>query len=292
MPPNNKKKRKSINANFVKRKKVEEKEREKREKERKRREILTKHLAALQIEEECDDDEQDRRGICKEEVFNVICLMIDLVANRLNLKDGGKDVPLMKKTYYTKVGTNEVVQQSMQTANGVQKGVKTILEERELWDMLQGRKLLLCPNCRDGNPVGDNIYCCARRLLSEQADFKQQKEWLAETVEGAGHSIIFFPKFHCELNFIEMVWGYIKAKLRNEGLFQFQELLLRVVPLLKNEISISFVRKVSRHCFRYMTGYRLGLHGPELEFAMKKYKGHRRIPPDELQHIHEQLDLS
>ena len=212
-----------------------------------------------------------------------------LVANRLNLKDGGKDVPLMKKTYYTKVGTNEVVQQSMQTANGVQKGVKTILEERELWDMLQGRKLLLCPNCRDGNPVGDNIYCCARRLLSEQPDFKQQKEWLAETVEGAGHSIIFFPKFHCELNFIEMVWGYIKAKLRNEGLFQFQELLLRVVQLLKNEISISFVRKVSRHCFRYMTGYRLGLHGPELEFAMKKYKSHRRIPADELQHIREQF---
>ena len=38
-----------------------------------------------------------------------------------------------------------------------------------------------------------------------------------------------------------------------------------------------------------MTGYRLGLHGPELEFAMKKYKSHRRIPADELQHIHEQF---
>jgi len=90
MPPNNKKKRKSINANFVKRKKAEEreKEREKREKERKRREILTKHLAALQIEEECDDDEQDRRGICEEEVFNVICLMI----NRIEYEEEDSDL--------------------------------------------------------------------------------------------------------------------------------------------------------------------------------------------------------
>ena len=45
-----------------------------------------------------------------------------------------------------------------------------------------------------------------------------------------------------ELNFIEMLWGYVKA---------------------------------SHQCLRYMDGYRLGLIGPELDYAVRKYKGHR-----------------
>jgi hypothetical protein len=53
----------------------------------------------------------------------------------------------------------------------------------------------------------DSIYCCARRCLSQQTDFNNQPEWLREVVEVEhGHKILFFPKFHCELNFIEMVY--------------------------------------------------------------------------------------
>jgi len=38
-------------------------------------------------------------------------------------------------------------------------------------------------------------------LLSSQPDFAAQKNWIEETIEGAGHKVEFFPKFHCELNF-------------------------------------------------------------------------------------------
>ena len=38
-----------------------------------------------------------------------------------------------------------------------------------------------------------------------------------------------------------------------------------------------FVRRALDHCFRFMDGYRKGLTGPVLEYAVKKYKSHRRL---------------
>jgi len=40
-----------------------------------------------------------------------------------------------------------------------------------------------------------------------EPDFLEQKEWLTEEIEMLGHKIIFYPKYHCELNFIENIWG-------------------------------------------------------------------------------------
>ncbi|KIJ30468.1 hypothetical protein M422DRAFT_187108, partial [Sphaerobolus stellatus SS14] len=41
-------------------------------------------------------------------------------------------------------------------------------------------------------------------------------------VESHGHIAFFYPKFHCELNFIEQCWGYAKMHYR-------------MLPLTKNE---------------------------------------------------------
>ncbi len=55
-----------------------------------------------------------------------------------------------------------------------------------------------------------HIDCCERWIISLQPDFLAQKSALVEIIENAGHVCIFFPKFYCELNFIERYWKAAK----------------------------------------------------------------------------------
>ena len=174
-----------------------------------------------------------------------------LWADNLNLSDGGKNTKPLRDTTW-----NGAIQH-MQTQDGKQKGIKTILTERNLW--IEGLKLD-CKLCKEKSPPPDNLQCCARRILSQCDDFKVDKCWLEETVESLGHRLLFFPKFHCELNFIEMLWGYVKAKLRRMCTFSFSDLKKRL-PELLDRIPLPFVKRASRHCLRHMDGYRQGLIG-------------------------------
>ena len=85
-----------------------------------------------------------------------------------------------------------------------------------------------------------------------------------------------------------MLWGYVKAKLRRLCTFSFSDLKRRL-PELLDSIPLPFVKRASRQCLRYMDGYRLGLIGPELDYAVRKYKGHRMIPPQNLQVIKDEF---
>jgi transposase len=49
------------------------------------------------------------------------------------------------------------------------------------------------------------------KILENQEDFKSEKPLLQIIIEGAGHKCYFLPKFHCELNPIEMYWGWAKT---------------------------------------------------------------------------------
>jgi hypothetical protein len=53
-------------------------------------------------------------------------------------------------------------------------------------------------------------WCCMFRVLSLQEDFATEKPMLQRYIKGRGHICMFLPKFHCELNPIKMVWGYMK----------------------------------------------------------------------------------
>jgi hypothetical protein len=55
-------------------------------------------------------------------------------------------------------------------------------------------------------------WCCLHRVLSLQDDFKNEKPMIWHYLTGRGHKCIFYPKFHCELNAIEMLWGYAKYR--------------------------------------------------------------------------------
>ncbi|KIJ54263.1 hypothetical protein M422DRAFT_154130, partial [Sphaerobolus stellatus SS14] len=52
--------------------------------------------------------------------------------------------------------------------------------------------------------------CCCRRLLFTQPDVVNQKSHLEELITSRNHICDFYPKFHCELNFIEQYWGAAK----------------------------------------------------------------------------------
>jgi hypothetical protein len=51
----------------------------------------------------------------------------------------------------------------------------------------------------------DSDECCMAHPLSKQEDFANQESMLERVIHEAGHLCIFLPKFHCELNPIEMV---------------------------------------------------------------------------------------
>jgi len=60
----------------------------------------------------------------------------------------------------------------------------------------------------ESEPVSD--LCCMYQILSLQEDFAMEKPMLQHYIESCGHVCMFLPKFHCELNPIEMLWGFAK----------------------------------------------------------------------------------
>ena len=94
------------------------------------------------------------------------------------------------------------------------KGIKQILIKRGL----QHNGLHLeCELCKGKNKQIDSIKAnyYARRIMSLQPDFLAQKSELETVIEEAEHKCIFYPKFYCELNFIEMYWGAAKRYIMN-----------------------------------------------------------------------------
>ncbi|KAH0832909.1 hypothetical protein J3R83DRAFT_11863, partial [Lanmaoa asiatica] len=50
--------------------------------------------------------------------------------------------------------------------------------------------------------------CCCHCILFTKPDFLNVESLLEIQCHERGFHVIFLPKFHCELNFIEMCWGY------------------------------------------------------------------------------------
>jgi hypothetical protein len=88
--------------------------------------------------------------------------------------------------------------QKMTLENGQPKGMKRVLEERGF------NVAKLRAKCSPVCPI-ENTNCCMARLLSQQDDFKNQPSMLETFIRSRGHECMFLPKFHCELNPIEMV---------------------------------------------------------------------------------------
>ena len=92
---------------------------------------------------------------------------------------------------------------------GMFKGMAVILEERGF-----KRVSNLRAQCKDFKCEKGATACCCRRILYNQPDFVSVKSNLEIICEARGFQVIFLPKFHCEINFIEQCWGYAKRVYR------------------------------------------------------------------------------
>jgi len=90
------------------------------------------------------------------------------------------------------------------------KGMEIIIRERGLWP-----EKGLNAQCEGFKCVAGKTNCCCRRLLFTQPDFVAQKSHLEELITSRGHICDFYPKYHCELNFIEQYWGAAKFRYRS-----------------------------------------------------------------------------
>ena len=168
-----------------------------------------------------------------------------------DLTDGDANQTLMINGWFLNSNGEKVVQ-SMVLDDGVtSKGVKRVLEER-------------------GLSIPKMKIKEARKLLSEQEDFRSQKELLAETVSNAGYLIDFYPKFHCEFNYIEMFWGAAKAWCRANCTFTFNDHLNPVIEALESDTVCKIRRFSPKLFYAVWTAYRIkGADGRSLNAQIK-----------------------
>ena len=92
------------------------------------------------------------------------------------------------------------------------KGMAIILEERGYTGCIGPKgKRAECPKfkCKPGA-----TDCCCRRILYNEPDFVNVPSLLEIECNSRGFQVLFLPKFHCELNFIEQCWGFAKRTYR------------------------------------------------------------------------------
>src|SRR5258708_28445185 len=92
--------------------------------------------------------------------------------------------------------------------------MKIVLEEWGLFQ-LQDNGKPLNGECKDFKCAEGAMDCCCCHILFNQPDFTCVKSHLEEVIMACGHLCDFYPKFHCELNYIEQYWGAAKLLYRS-----------------------------------------------------------------------------
>jgi hypothetical protein len=183
--------------------------------------------------------------------------------------------------------------------------MEQILKEHNLW---KDGLLAQCPGFKCQTGVAD---CCCRRILFNQPDFANQKSALEELIESRGHICDFYPKYHCELNFIEMYWGAVKFRYRKSPrTSKMEEMRTNVKRCLDDVPNLSILRYANRAA-RFISAYAQGLNGSHISLVDKKYKSfgkvtgvtqlqlqslkreyksHRMLPPDVVRDIKAEVD--
>ena len=89
-----------------------------------------------------------------------------------------------------------------------------------------------------------------RKKLKEMSDFKYEKTKVEIYITSKGHRCMFIPKYHCELNHIERVWGYAKKYTRSHCDYSFAGLEYTVEPALET-VFTDLIRKYFQKVCEY-----------------------------------------
>ena len=173
-----------------------------------------------------------------------------LNVERMNVNPGGMQPAMRSTTWNGHV-------QTMVYPDGTPKGMKAVLQERGVHTK--------------GLKAAD-----MRERLKTYEDFQNPKTLLEDLVESRGHLCVFYPKYHCELSPIELVWCQAKKYTRayaNGSIVRLRKL----VPDGLNNVTTDQIKKFFRLCRDYERAYREGHTGKFVEQVIKVYKSHRRV---------------
>ncbi|XP_062520189.1 uncharacterized protein LOC134195206 [Corticium candelabrum] len=174
-----------------------------------------------------------------------------LIASRMNVGPGGAQ-PKMRDTLY-----NGRLQKLVDDA-GEPKGLRQVLVERGVDVQNLKRE--------------DMVF-----VLSKHEDFLNEKSVVESYLMSLGHHCLFLPKYHCELNPIERVWGHAKKYKRAYCNYSITGLRNSMIPALET-VDVELIRRFFRKARDYLQAYRDGqVTGHNVEEAVKVYKSHRRV---------------
>ncbi|RPA99707.1 hypothetical protein L873DRAFT_1767021 [Choiromyces venosus 120613-1] len=207
-----------------------------------------------------------------------------LLACKMNRGPGGSQ-PLMRDGFIHSKQRPQAMVYSQNHPNfllqGKAKGLEQVLKERGLWKKRRpdGFPFLLeCPTSNNRSGCDPNILggCCGRVVLAAERDFLEQNGRLQEELEASGQRVIFYPKFHCELNFIERFWCSAKYYTRENCQYSLEG-LRETIPQALDSVSSATIHRYFLACMRILDAYRSGLHYGTAEFRERVYKSHRRV---------------
>jgi hypothetical protein len=177
----------------------------------------------------------------------------------------------------------EVDNSALQTLMASSRELGFDVRERKLWPAngwrSDGRTMLkVCPTTQNRpgcNPTMEG-GCCARAIMAAQRDFQEQKGKLEEEILAYNHEVIFYPKFHCELNFIERYWCAAKYYARENCSYSLKG-LRTVLPLALDSVTTAAINRYYNRCARVIEAYTEGFNYGTKEFTERVYKGHRQV---------------
>ena len=131
-----------------------------------------------------------------------------------------------------------------------------------------------------------------REKMAAQRDFVGERSRLEHMIESRGHLCWFLPKYHCELNPIELHWGRSKFYVRNNSNGSLKFLREKLIfDSLSPIVSIAgesgglppyLVQEYSRKCREILRAYYENKDDgcAAVDGARKVYKGHRTVELD------------